>query len=43
MQPQNHGLNLTTILPLQSTAKLLMIIFTEMTNSLLYNLLKTQN
>ena len=42
MQPQNHGLNLTTISPLQLTAKLLMIIFTEMIYSLLHNFLKIE-
>ena len=43
IQPQNHGLNLTTISPMKLTVKLLMIVFTENVYFLLYNTLLTEN
>ena len=37
VQPQNHELNLTAISTLKLTLNLLMVIFTEINYSLLYN------
>ena len=42
IQSQNHELNLTTILSLKSTAKLWMLVFTEIIYSLRYNTLITE-
>ena len=43
IQPQNYGLNLSTILPLQVTFILLMLIFAEIIYFLRYNTLITEN
>ena len=43
IQPQNHGLSLTTIEPLKLPLKLLMLIFTETVYYEWYNKLISQN